>query len=345
MRRALEPRQLGDRARRGQGEIELHTTPEVLGVDVGWARDFLAEYGVTLVTVHAPLSAHLGNLDPALEECARSQVLATAKLADALVPPGRERLVPVHLAPTVFIGDVASGGDEAVRARRLEELRAAARSALWLARVFEPRGGPVRFCLENHALFETGVWDPGSPRFGRAFCSGRFPWEFALLAELISGDDAGSRVGFILDVCHAMSALAGAVWMRASGERFALVLPEDLHVDGRPLELADWFRAVGPRLGVVHLSRCIGLGAEPGQHAVPLGEADLGLAREVVRCLDMVGFSGPVVIEVQEPDVTRAVGSENTERVLRQAVLAGKAAVAAGCSVNACFERGERGWA
>jgi len=245
------------------------------------------------------------------------------------MPPGRERLVPVHLAPTVRIGDVAPGGDEAVRARRLEELRTAARSALWLARAFEPRHGPVRFCLENHALFETGVWDPGSPRFARAFCSGPFPWEFALLAELISGDDAGDRVGFTLDVCHAMSALAGAVWMRASGERFALVLPEDLEVDGRLPELADWFRAVGPRLGVVHLSRCVGLGAEPGQHAAALGDGDLDMAREVVRCLDMVGFSGPVVIEVQEPDVTRAVGSERTGRALRRAVLAGQAAPAA----------------
>jgi hypothetical protein len=39
----------------------------------------------------------------------------------------------------------------------------------------------------------------------------------------------------------------------------------------------------------------------------------------------MVGFSGPVVIEVQEPDVTRAVGSEETERVLHQALLAERA--------------------
>ena len=84
------------------------TTPETLDVDVGWARDLLAEHGIALVTVHARLSAHLGNLDAALEERARAQAFATARLADALMPPGRERLVSVHFAPTVPIGDVAA---------------------------------------------------------------------------------------------------------------------------------------------------------------------------------------------------------------------------------------------
>ncbi|MEW5935212.1 MAG: hypothetical protein AB1816_16670, partial [Bacillota bacterium] len=84
----LDPEQLADRARRGQREIEVHTNPPDLTRDPGEIREMLARYGVRAVTVHAPLHAHLGNLDPAAEEKAVSQALATALLADAIMPEG-----------------------------------------------------------------------------------------------------------------------------------------------------------------------------------------------------------------------------------------------------------------
>lgn len=219
----------------------------------------LARYGVQAVTVHAPLHAHLGNLDPAVEERAVAQALAAAYLADAIMPEGGVRLVPVHLAPTAPVRDL--GGDGVVRDHRRRELKTAAESAVWLAENCRLSRGPVRFCLENHALFEAGYWDPATPRFARAFCSGRFPAEFAFLAEAACSRAPVRRLGFTLDVCHAMSALAGARVMRATGERFALILPEDL--EGTE-SLEDWFDALGPWLGVVHISKAIGLAGDAG---------------------------------------------------------------------------------
>lgn len=320
----LDPEQLADRARRGQREIEVHTNPADLTCDPREVREMLARYGVRAVTVHAPLHAHLGNLDPAAEEEAVKQVLATAFLADAVMPEGEVRLVPVHLAPTVPVRDL--DGDDAVKDRRRRELETAAESAVWLAENCRPARGPVRFCLENHALFEPGYWDPASSRFARAFCSGRFPAEFAFLAGAACSRAPAGRLGFTLDVCHAMSALAGVRVMRATGERFALVLPEDL-VGTDSLE--DWFDAFGPWLGVVHVSKAVGLAGDAGQHAAPLDDADVGLAVQVVDCLERVGFAGPLVIEVQEPDVRRARGTSQTARVLARAA-AHRAARAAG---------------
>lgn len=57
---ALDGRQLGDRARRGQREIELHTTPEALGVDVGWARDL--RHAVAVAAAAAGRDAVLARL-------------------------------------------------------------------------------------------------------------------------------------------------------------------------------------------------------------------------------------------------------------------------------------------
>ncbi|MFZ5767221.1 MAG: hypothetical protein ACOY3F_00780 [Bacillota bacterium] len=135
--------------------------------------ELLARHGVRPVTVHAPLHAHLGNLDPEAEERAVTQAMATAYLADAIIPEGEVRLVPVHLAPTVPVRDL--DGDNAVRDRRRRELETAAESAVWLAENCRLTRGPVCFCLENHALFEAGYWDPATPRFAPGLLLGPLP--------------------------------------------------------------------------------------------------------------------------------------------------------------------------
>ncbi|MFZ5767222.1 MAG: hypothetical protein ACOY3F_00785 [Bacillota bacterium] len=84
--------------------------------------------------------------------------------------------------------------------------------------------------------------------------------------------------------------------MRATGERFALVLPEDL--EGTE-SLEDWFQAFGPWLGVVNVSKAIGLAGDASQHAAPLGDADVGLAAQILDCLGRVGLEGPVVLALR----------------------------------------------
>ncbi len=314
---ALNAEQLSDRACRGQRQVEIHTNEGDLDRSPRQAQKLLAQHGIRAVSVHAPIHAHLGNLDRAVERQAVNWAMATAVLADGIMPPGEVRLVPIHLAPTTSVRELAAGGNRAVRDRRRRELEIVTESAMWLAENCHLSRGPVRFCLENHALFEPGYWDPATPRFAHTFCSGRFLGEFAFLAHAVCSQAPEERLGFTLDVCHAMSALAGARLMKATGERFALVLPEDLE---GALTLEDWFAVMGPWLSVVHVSKAVGLAGDPGQHGTPLRDTDIDLALQVCDCLTRVGFAGPVVLEIQEPNAGKAEGTTLTAEVLKRAI-------------------------
>lgn len=278
---ALDPVELSDRAARGFRLVELHLSSEMARIPPRDARDMVERAGLRVCSVHAPPGVSLGAPHGAV---VKEEVVLAARLADAVIPCGLPRRVVVHLGPDLPLGAPFRVWSFA----RAWAIRKAACDLAAAARLARLENGPLLVCVENHAW----CWLDGRKVFPPA---GRLPEDFGVLAELVAEAGIGESLGFCLDICHALSACAAT--------------------DG-VVGLTDFVRQMSPQLSLVHFSGIRGLGACRADHGLPLGEADVNMATAVLRALGRVGFSGPVVAEVLEPDSRFAPGMEATARFL-----------------------------
>ena len=140
-----------------------------------------------------------------------------------------------------------------------------------------------------------------------------FSFEGVRLVKKLREDLNTTRIGTLLDTCHAKQ--AGKVLLN-------LMSYLDLELEDKYLSLENFFKQNAGICKEIHLADCLGFGFKKGQHGSPFTDDNHVLIEKVVRLYNQYGYNCPICLEVQETDYNVCEGYACSKKWLEVAIEA-----------------------
>lgn len=325
----ISNRRLNDRKKRGFNQIELFIDENTKFKQYKTFQEILKNNGIEVCSVHTPhylttatnrkLTCAVGAYDDWQKEQSLALIRETIKFANKIIPEhSKSRVVVVHPATNILLKTInlLIGKQKGLdRDSALNDLKTGLysrietdlRSLLDVAKKEN-----IILCLENMPVIHPFNWDND---WSQVYLTCRFTEKMKTLIEKINSPNLLIAV----DLAHLIT-VKNSFNFDPDLINHSFFITKEKQKKYHSFSISDYLKELDHTIGLVHLSYAKGIGEVYENHGLPWPNENKNELKSIMQTLKSLDFSGAIIVEINEPNLDYAVGSEITLSLLKNII-------------------------